>query len=132
MNVYATEDIRNVVIVGHGSVGKTTLTEAALFVGGAISRMGRVDDANTVSDYDEDEHRRKFSINLSLAVVEWEGRKLNLIDTPGYADFVTEVISVRLSVSLTERFITSRKGIVLYFCRFSRSRSKTTTVSLIE
>lgn len=93
MNVYGTEDIRNVVIVGHGSVGKTTLVEAALFASGAINRMGRVDDANTVSDYDEDEHRRKFSINLSLGVVEWEGRKINLIDTPGYADFVTEVIS---------------------------------------
>jgi len=93
MNVYGTEDIRNVVIVGHGSVGKTTLVEAALFASGAINRMGRVDDGNTVSDYDDDEHRRKFSINLSLAVAEWEGRKINLIDTPGYADFVTEVIS---------------------------------------
>ncbi|HEX6032508.1 MAG TPA: elongation factor G [Tepidiformaceae bacterium] len=92
MKVYATEDIRNVVIVGHGSVGKTTFTEAALFVSGATTRMGSIEDANTASDYDEDEHKRKFSLNLSLIPVEWEGRKINLVDTPGYADFVSEVI----------------------------------------
>ncbi len=93
MNVYATEDIRNVVVMGHGSVGKTSLTEAALYVSGAITRMGNVEDGNTVCDYDEDEHRRKFSINVSLAATEWAGKKINLIDTPGYADFVAEVIS---------------------------------------
>ena len=92
MKVYATEDIRNVVLMGHGSVGKTTLAEAALFVSGGTTRMGTIEDANTVSDYDEDEHKRKFSLNLSIVPVEWEGRKINLIDTPGYADFVSEVI----------------------------------------
>lgn len=92
MKVYNTEDIRNVVIIGHGSVGKTTLAEASLFVSGALSRMGAVEEQNTVSDWDEDEHRRKFSLNLSLVPVEWEGRKINFIDTPGYADFVSEVI----------------------------------------
>jgi elongation factor G len=92
MKVYDTEDIRNVVIVGHGSVGKTTFAEAALFVSGGSTRMGSVEDQNTVSDYDEDEHKRKFSLNLSIVPVEWEGRKVNLVDTPGYADFVSEVI----------------------------------------
>lgn len=92
MKVYATEDIRNVVLMGHGSVGKTTLGEAALFVSGAVTRMGSVEEGNTVSDYDDDEHKRKFSLNLALLPVEWEGRKINLIDTPGYADFVSEVI----------------------------------------
>lgn len=92
MKVYPTEEIRNVVIVGHTSVGKTTLTEASLFVSGATTRMGSIEDGNTVSDYDEDEHRRKFSLNLSLIPVEWAGKKINLIDTPGYADFVSEVI----------------------------------------
>jgi elongation factor G len=92
MNVYATEDIRNVVLMGHGSVGKTSLTEAALYVSGATTRLGAIEDGNTISDYDEDEHKRKFSLNLSLIPVEWEGCKINFIDTPGYADFVSEVI----------------------------------------
>ena len=92
MKAYATEDIRNVVLMGHGSVGKTTLGEAALFVSGAITRFGTIEDQNTVSDYDDDEHKRKFSLNLAILPVEWEGRKINLIDTPGYADFVSEVI----------------------------------------
>ncbi|WBL35769.1 elongation factor G [Tepidiforma flava] len=92
MKVYPTEAIRNVVLVGHGSVGKTSLAEAALYESGAITRLGSIQDQNTVTDYDEDEHRRKFSLNLALAPVEWEDRKINLIDTPGYADFVSEVI----------------------------------------
>jgi elongation factor G len=92
MKAYSTEDIRNVVLMGHGSVGKTTLGEAALFVSGGATRLGTIQDQNTVSDYDEDEHKRKFSLNLALLPVEWEGRKINMIDTPGYADFVSEVI----------------------------------------
>ncbi|HET7737970.1 MAG TPA: elongation factor G [Tepidiformaceae bacterium] len=92
MRVYDTAEIRNVVLMGHGNVGKTTLAEAALFLSGAATRMGTVEEQNTVSDYDEDEHRRKFSLNLSVIPVEWEDRKINFIDTPGYADFVSEVI----------------------------------------
>ncbi len=92
MKVYATEDIRNVVLVGHGSVGKTMFAESALYESGAVTRLGTIQDQNTVSDYDEDEHKRKFSLNLSIVPVEWEGKKINLIDTPGYADFISEVI----------------------------------------
>lgn len=92
MRVYATGEIRNVVLMGHGSVGKTTLAEAALFVSGATTRMGSIEDQNTISDYDEDEHKRKFSLSLSVLPIEWEDRKINLIDTPGYADFICEAI----------------------------------------
>ena len=111
MNVYPTEDIRNVVIMGHGSVGKTSLVEAALFVTGAINRMGSVEDGNTVSDYDEDEHRRKFSINLSVAAVERDGKKINLIDTPGYADFASEVLSGAQAADLALLVVDAVSGV---------------------
>ena len=91
MKVYATEEIRNVVLIGHGSVGKTMLAEAAAFVSGGASRFGTIEDQNTISDYDDDEHKRKFSLNLSILPVQWEDRKINIIDTPGYADFISEV-----------------------------------------
>jgi elongation factor G len=90
MKEYATRDIRNLALIGHGGTGKTSLTEAMLFATGAISRHGRVEDGNTTSDYDPDEIKRKSSVNLSLIPVEWNRAKINLIDTPGYADFVGE------------------------------------------
>ena len=92
MKVFQTDRIRNVVLVGHGSVGKTSITEAALFTSGTTNRLGNIEEQNTVSDYDEDEHGRKFSLSLSLLPLEWENTKINLIDTPGYADFISEVI----------------------------------------
>jgi elongation factor G len=98
MAKYRTEQIRNVAILGHGGSGKTTLTEATLFKMGATTRMGRVEDGTTVSDWDPEEHRRTISINLSVVPVEYENTKINLIDTPGYLDFVGEVISA-LSVA---------------------------------
>src|SRR3990167_2822117 len=91
MKEYATEQIRNVVLLGHGGTGKTSLAEAALFSSGAISRLGRVDDGTTASDFEPDEIKRKMSINLALVPVEWAGHKINFIDTPGYADFAGEV-----------------------------------------
>ncbi len=91
MTQYAPKDIRNVALVGHGSTGKTTLSEALLFRAGAIARMGRVEDGTTTSDWDPDEHRRGFSINLSVLSFRWNGYKLNLLDTPGYPDFQGEV-----------------------------------------
>ncbi|MFC9583182.1 elongation factor G-like protein EF-G2 [Streptomyces yangpuensis] len=83
--------IRNVVLVGHSGSGKTTLVEALALTAGAVNRAGRVEDGATVSDYDEIEHRRQRSIQLSLVPVEWDGIKINVLDTPGYADFVGEL-----------------------------------------
>lgn len=83
--------VRNVVLVGHSGSGKTTLVEALALTAGAINRAGRVEDGATVSDYDEIEHRQQRSVQLSLVPVEWDGYRINLLDTPGYADFVGEL-----------------------------------------
>ena len=89
---YGTEDIRNVVLLSHGGVGKTTMVEAMLYTTGALSRMGSVDDGNTASDYQPMEIDRKGSIHLSLLFAEHGGAKINILDTPGYSDFVGEVV----------------------------------------
>jgi elongation factor G len=91
MNVYRPESIRAVAVVAHGSAGKTSLVDAAFYDTGAATRMGKVDEGTSVSDYDPDEIKRRMSINLSVVPVEWRGGKINLIDTPGYADFTGEV-----------------------------------------
>ncbi|MBO7937276.1 elongation factor G-like protein EF-G2 [Streptomyces antibioticus] len=83
--------VRNVVLVGHSGSGKTTLVEALALTAGAVNRAGRVEDGGTVSDYDDIEHRQQRSVQLSLVPVEWDGIKVNLLDTPGYADFVGEL-----------------------------------------
>lgn len=87
-----TKNIRNVAVLGHGNSGKTSLTEALLFKTGAISRVGRVEDGTTAADWDPEEQRRQTSINLSVLPLEYHGHHINLIDTPGYLDFVGEVI----------------------------------------
>jgi elongation factor G len=93
MTIYKSDQLRNVVLLGHGGSGKTSLAEAMLFDAGAVNRLGRVDDGTSVSDWDDEERRRKMSINASLLPCEWQGHKLNMLDTPGYMDFVGEVIS---------------------------------------
>ena len=82
--------IRNVAFVGHGGVGKTTLVEAILFASGALSRIGRVDDGTTTTDFDPDEIKRKISLNTAVAFCDYKGHRFNLIDTPGYGDFVAD------------------------------------------
>ncbi|WP_046726611.1 elongation factor G-like protein EF-G2 [Streptomyces humi] len=83
--------VRNVVLVGHSGAGKTTLVEALALTAGAVNRAGRVEDGGTVSDYDDIEHRQQRSVQLSLVPVDWNGIKINILDTPGYADFVGEL-----------------------------------------
>jgi len=82
--------IRNVGFVGHGGVGKTSLVEALLFSVGAVTRLGRVDDGTTTADFDPDEIKRKISLNLSVAYGDYKGHRINLVDTPGYGDFISE------------------------------------------
>lgn len=91
MREYTTDKIRNVVLVGHQSSGKTTLAEALLLNTGAVSRMGRIEDKNTVSDWDDEEKERGISLSTSLLPIEFEDHKINLLDTPGYTDFLGEV-----------------------------------------
>lgn len=91
MKVYASEKIRNVAVLGHGSCGKTTLVEAMAYTAGIISRQGKVEEGNTISDYDKEETKRQFSISTTLVPIEWEDIKINFLDTPGYFDFVGEV-----------------------------------------
>ena len=93
MKQYTTDRIRNVGLFGHGGSGKTSLTEALLFATKAINRLGRVEEGSTVSDYDPDEIKRGLSIAVSVAPVEWRDHKINIIDAPGYADFVGDVLS---------------------------------------
>ena len=91
MKPYGLENIRNVVLLSHAGAGKTTTAEAAMYTAGAIGRLGKVDDGSSTSDYDPDEVKRKISINLALLPGPWREVKVNLIDTPGYADFAGEV-----------------------------------------
>ena len=82
--------IRNVGVVGHGGVGKTSLVEALLFAAGAVTRLGKVDDGSTTTDFDPDEIKRKISINTAVAYCDWKGHRINLVDTPGYGDFIAD------------------------------------------
>lgn len=91
MNVYTTDKIRNVVLLGHGGCGKTSLVEAMAYLSGMTTRMGKVADGNTISDYDKEEIKRQFSINTSVVPIIWEDTKINILDAPGYFDFIGEV-----------------------------------------
>ena len=91
MNIYTTDKIRNVALLGHGGCGKTSLAEAMAYLSGITSRLGKVDDGNTVSDFGKEEQKRKISISTSVIPVEWEGYKVNIIDAPGFFDFAGEM-----------------------------------------
>ncbi len=91
MKVYTSDKIRNVVLLGHGGAGKTSLAEAMAYLSGITSRMGKVSDGNTVSDFDKEEQKRQFSISTTNIAMEWDGHKINVLDSPGFFDFVGEV-----------------------------------------
>lgn len=93
MKTYSPENLRNVTLISHGGAGKTTIAEAMLFLTKALNRMGRVEEGNTVSDFDPEEQRRHISINTSIVPVEWEQHKLNVLDAPGFLDFVGDAKS---------------------------------------
>lgn len=109
MKNYTADKVRNVVLLGHSGSGKTTYAEAALFYSGATKRFGKVDEGNTVSDYEAEEIRRKVSINTSVLPVEWQGTKINFLDTPGYFDFISEA-KMAMSVADTALILVSAKS----------------------
>jgi elongation factor G len=111
VKTFPTSNIRNVALVGHGGAGKTTLAEALLFANGAIPRMGRVEDGNTVCDFDPEEARRQISVSMALAPFEFDGHKVNLIDTPGYADFVGDVAAALRAVDLAVFVVSAVEGV---------------------
>ncbi len=98
MQIYQTGDIRNIGIAGHSGAGKTSLLETMLFNSGFTNRLGKVEDGTTVTDYLPEEIKRQVTISASLAPIEWQNTKLNMIDTPGYADFIGEVVSTTRAV----------------------------------
>ena len=98
MEQYGLDNIRNLVLLSHAGAGKTSLSEAVLFTAGVITRLGRVDDGTTTSDYDPAEVKHGISISLSMIPCQWQETKINLLDTPGYSDFMAEVkAAVRVS-----------------------------------
>jgi len=111
MKEYHSTQLRNVVLLGHGSSGKTSLAEAMLFASGAVNRMGEVENGTTVADFDEEEIRRHISLNLALAPVESKDCKINVLDTPGYTDFVGEVKSAVRVADLALILVDAASGV---------------------
>jgi elongation factor G len=108
---YSTDSIRNVVLVGHQGAGKTSLAEALLYRSGATTRLGKVTDRNTVTDFDEEEHERQNSISTALAPVEWGECKINLLDAPGYADFIGEMRAAMRVADLAVFVVSAVEGL---------------------
>ena len=111
VKTFPTAKIRNVALVGHGGAGKTSLAEALLFNAGAIVRLGRVEDGSTVCDFDPEEQRRSISVSLALAPFELEDHKVNVLDTPGYADFVGDVAAAIQAADLALFVVSAVEGV---------------------
>jgi elongation factor G len=119
-----TEKIRNVVLVGHGGTGKTSLAEALLLEAGAVGRAGRVEDGTTVCDFDPEEQARGISLSLALAPFDWKGHRVNLIDTPGYADFETEVRAALQVADLAVFVVSAVEGVEVQHERLWRAAAE--------
>jgi elongation factor G len=111
VKTYDPNDIRNVLLVGHGGAGKTTLLEAMLYTSGQITRMGRIEDGNTVSDFEPEEVKKQISVSLAMAPVEWQGVKINVLDAPGYADFIGDVRSAIRAVDAVLLVVSAVDGV---------------------
>ena len=110
---YATKDLRNVCLLGHGGTGKTTLTESMLYVTGAIDRQGKVTDGNTVCDYDAEEIKRQFTISTAIAPVIFGGKKINVLDCPGFFDFAGDAVAAIRAAELGIIFCSAKDGIAV-------------------
>ena len=111
MEVYTTGKIRNVVLLGHGGAGKTTLVEAMAYLSGITNRLGNVNDGNTVSDFDKEEIKRKFSISTSIVPIEFEKNKINVLDTPGFFDFVGEAEEAAYAADAAVIVVSGKAGV---------------------
>lgn len=111
MKTYDANDIRNVLLVGHGGAGKTTLLEAMLYTSGQVTRMGRIEDGNTVSDFEPEEVKKQISVSLAMAPIEWNGVKINVLDAPGYADFIGDVRSAIRAVDAVVLVLSAVDGV---------------------
>ena len=111
MKVYTTDRIRNVVILGHGGSGKTSLVEAMAYLSGVTRIMGSISEGNTVSDYDKEEIKRKFSINTTVMPIIWGDIKVNVLDTPGYFDFVGEAEEAAAAADAAVIVINGKNGV---------------------
>ena len=113
MKEYKAENIRNIAVIGHGSEGKTTLTESMLFISGAIDRQGRVEDGGTTTDFEPEETKRSISLSAAVAPVEWQDSKINLVDVPGYFDFIGEMMGPLRVVESAMIIVGSVSGLVV-------------------
>ena len=111
MKVYSAEHIRNVALISHGGAGKTSLIDAALYDSGAATRQGKVDEGSSMADFEPDELKRGMSLHTKVLPVEWKNTKINLIDTPGYVDFVGEVKAGLRVADAALMVVTAEKGV---------------------
>lgn len=111
MKSYSSEAIRNVALISHGGAGKTSLAEALLFTSGAVNRLGSIEAGTTTTDYDPDEIKRQVTINVGLAPLEWDGVKINLLDTPGYFDFIGDLIGALRVADCTAVVVCAVSGV---------------------